>query len=89
MHIATKPNAAPFTAQLYPIALKHHHFLKPKIENLLDARIICKSMSPWASPIVVVKKHTSEGDYRKVNSPYYEQEHQQWEQRKVHSHLCL
>ena len=44
---------------------------------MLDAGIICKSMSPWASPVVVVKKHTPQGspqqfhlciDYRKLNT---------------------
>ena len=43
----------------------------------MDAPIICKSMSPWAGPIVVLKKHTPEGapqqfclciGYRKLNS---------------------
>ena len=42
----------------------------------MDAGIICKSMSPWGSPIIVVKMHTPEGfpqqfrlciDYRKLN----------------------
>ena len=60
-----------------PLALKHHDFLKQEIKNLLDAEIIHKSISPKASPIVVVKRHTSEGalqqfhlciDYRKLNS---------------------
>ena len=77
MYIATKPDAAPIAADPYPLALKHHDFLKQEIKNLLDARIICKSMSPWASPIVVVKKHMPDSaqqhfcsciDYRKVNS---------------------
>ena len=72
-----KPDAASITAQPYPLALKHHDFLKKEIKNLLEARTIPKSMSPWASPIVIVKKHTPEGvpqqfhlciDYRKVNS---------------------
>ena len=59
MHIATRPDASPVAAQPYPLALKHHDFLKQEIKNLLDAGIICKSMSPWASPILVVKKkHT-------------------------------
>ena len=58
MHIATRPDAAPVAAQQYPLALKHHDFLKQEMKNLLDVGIICKSMSPWASPIVVVKKHT-------------------------------
>ena len=61
IHIAMKPDAAPNVAWPYPLPLKHHDFLKQEIKNLLDAGIIQKSMSPWASPIVVVKKHTPEG----------------------------
>ena len=70
-------DAAPIATQSYPLALKHHEFLKQETENLLDPGIICKSMFPWASPIVVVKKHTPEGlpqqfclciNYRKLNS---------------------
>ena len=77
MHIAMKPDIAPIAAQPYPLTLKHHDFLKQEIKNLVDARIIHKSMSPWASPMVVVKEHTPEGappqfclyiDYRKVKS---------------------
>ena len=56
LNIATRPDAAPIAAQPYPLALKHHDILKQGIKNLLDAGIIQKSMSPWASPIVVVKK---------------------------------
>ena len=59
MLIATRLDAAPIAAQPYPLALKHHDFLKQEIKNLLDAGIIHKSMSLWASPIIVVKKqHT-------------------------------
>ena len=61
MHIATRPGTTPIAAHPYPLELKHHDFLKQEIQNLLDAGIICKSMSPWATPIVVVKKHTLEG----------------------------
>ena len=66
-----------FVAGLYLLALKHHDFLKWEIKNLLDARIIQKSMSPWAKPIVIIKRHTPEGapqqfclyiNHRKVNS---------------------
>ena len=77
MHIATRLDATPGAAQPYPLALKHCDFLKQEIKKLLDAGIIQKSMSPWASPIVVVKKHTPEDspqqlhlciNYRKLNS---------------------
>ena len=43
------------------LALKHYDFLKQEIQNLLNTGIIHKSMSPWVSPTVVVKKHTPEG----------------------------
>ena len=77
MHIAMKLGAALIASLHYPWALKHHDFLKKEIKNLLDAGIIHKIMSSWASPTVVVKKHPPEGapqqfclciDYRKVNS---------------------
>ena len=55
MDIATRPGAAPSAAQSCPLALKHHEFLKQEVKKLLDTGIIHKSMSPWASPIVVVK----------------------------------
>ena len=46
MHIATRLDMTPIAACPYPIALKHHDFLKQEIKNLLDAGIISKSMSP-------------------------------------------
>ena len=61
MHIVTMPDVTPIAAHPYPLALKHHDFIKQEIQNLLDLGIIWKSMSPWTSPIVVVKKHTLEG----------------------------
>ena len=61
MHIATRPDAIPIATCPYSLALKHHDFLNQEIQNLLNAGIIHKSMSPWVSPIVVVKKHTTEG----------------------------
>ena len=77
MHITTRLDSAPVASRPYPVALKHHDFLKQEIQHSLDMGIICKSMSSWACPIVVVKKHTPEGspqqfriciDYRKLNS---------------------
>ena len=50
---------------------------KQEVKNLLDVRISQKSMSLWASPMVVVRKHMSRGalqqiclsiNYRKINS---------------------
>ena len=58
MQKVIRPYAAPITAWPYPLALKHLDFLKQEIKHILDAGIIHKGMSPWASPIVVVKKQT-------------------------------
>ena len=77
MHIATRLNVTPVAAHPHPLACKHHNFLKPEIGNLLNTRIIHRSMSPWVSPNVVVKKHIPKGspqqfqlcvNYRKLNS---------------------
>ena len=43
MHIA-RPDATPVAAHLYPLALKHHDFLKQEIKNFIAAGIIDKSM---------------------------------------------
>ena len=61
MYLATTPDGTPISPCPYPLALEHQDFLKQEIQNLLNAGIICKSMSPWASPIVDIEKHTPEG----------------------------
>ena len=55
MHIASRLDSTPVAARPHPLALKHHDFLKQEIKKLLDAGIICKSMSHWESPIIIVK----------------------------------
>ena len=58
------------------MALKHHRWVQEEIETLERAGVIAKSMSPWASPIVVVPKKSQPGeppkkrlciDFRKIN----------------------
>ena len=60
----------------YTLALKHHRWVQEQIETLERMSIITKSMSPWASPIVVVPKKSQPGeppkkrlciDFRKIN----------------------
>ena len=55
MHIATRPDAAPVAARSYPLALKHHNFLIQEIKIYEMQESSIKIISPWASPIVVVK----------------------------------
>ena len=60
----------------YTLALKHHRWVQEEIQTLERAGIITKSMSPWASPIVIVPKKSQPGeppkkrlciDFRKIN----------------------
>ena len=60
----------------YTLPLKHYEWVQREIESLEHAGIITKSMSKWASPIVVVPKKSAPGeppkrrlcvDFRKVN----------------------
>ena len=61
----------------YTLPLKHHEWLQKEIETLEKARVIERSLSPWASPVIVVPKKSAPDepprrrlcmDYRKVNS---------------------
>ena len=76
MEIPTGDNP-PMSQGPYGLALKHVQWVKEEIETLERAGVITKSISPWASPIVIVPKKTSPGehprrrmcvDYRMLNS---------------------
>ena len=65
------------TQRPYSLALKHVEWVQEEIEKLEQDGVITRSMSPWASPIVIVPKKTAPGepphrrmcvDYRMVNS---------------------
>ena len=64
------------SSRLYTLALKHHRWVQKEIETLGRAGVITKSMSPWASPIVMVPKKSQPVeppkkrlyiDFRKIN----------------------
>ena len=57
--------------------MKHTEWVQRELEILEKAGVILRSVSPWASPIVVVPKRTASGecpkwricvDYRTLNS---------------------
>ena len=48
--------------QPYGLALRHVQWVQDEIETLERAGVITKSVSPWASPIVIVPKKTSPGE---------------------------
>ena len=55
-------NSPPITQRPYTLALKHVQRVQEEIETLEKAGIIAKSVSPWASPIVIVPKKTAPGE---------------------------
>ena len=67
----------PICQKPYSLALKHVDYVNKELEILERSGVITKSMSPWASPIVIVPKKSAPGeppkrrmciDYRKLNS---------------------
>ena len=55
-------DSPPVSSRPYTLALKHHQWVQDEIETLECAGVITKSMSPWASPIVVVPKKSQHGE---------------------------
>ena len=68
-------DSPPVSSRPYTLTLKHYEWVQREIESLERAGVITKSMSKWASPIVIVPKKSAPGeppkrscvDFRKVN----------------------
>ena len=69
-------NHPPIASKPYTLPLKHYDWVQKEIETLERAGIIERSISPWATPIVIVPKKSAPGepprrrmciDYRKIN----------------------
>ena len=69
-------NHPPIASKPYTLPLKHYEWVQREIETLEKAGIIERSISPWASPIVIVPKKSAPGepirrrmcvDYRRIN----------------------
>ena len=52
----------PTTQKPYTLSLKHTAWVQRELEILEKASVIVRSVSPWASPIVVVPKRTAPGE---------------------------
>ena len=70
-------DSPPITQKCYTLPLKHAAWVQKELEILEKAGVTVRSVSPWASPIVVVPTRTAPGeppkrrlcvDYRAVNS---------------------
>ena len=61
MHVDTGNNP-PICQKPYTLPLKHYSWVQQEIETLEHVGVIKKSISPWASPIVVVPKKSAPGE---------------------------
>ena len=70
-------DSQPVCQKPYNLPLKHREWVQKELETLKRAGVIVRSISPWASQIVVVPKKTEPGepprrrlcvDYRVINS---------------------
>ena len=70
-------DSPPITRKPYTLPLKHAEWVQKELEILEKAGVIVRSVSPWASPIVMVPKRTAPReppkrrlcvDYRAINS---------------------
>ena len=55
-------DSPPNTQKPYTLPLKHTEWVQRELEILEKAGVIVRSVSPWASPIVVVPKRTAPGE---------------------------
>ena len=61
-------DSPPICQRPYNLPLKHADWVKKELETLEKAGIITRSISPWASPIVIVPKKTEPGEPPKKGS---------------------
>ena len=70
-------DSPPITQRPYNLPLKHSDWVQRELDTLEKAGVIIRSVSPWASPIVIVPKKTEPGepprrrlcvDYRALNN---------------------
>ena len=55
-------DSPPICQKPYNLPLKHREWVQKELETLEKAGVIVRSISPWASPIVVVPKKTEPGE---------------------------
>ena len=74
-------DSPPIASKPYTLSLKHYDWVQKEITTLERAGIITKSISPWASPVVIVPKQSAPGkppqrrmcvDFRRLNKQLLE-----------------
>ena len=70
-------SSVPLAQSPYTLPLKHYDWVRKEIETLEKAGVIERSLSPWASPVIVVPKKSAPDepprrrlcvDYRRINA---------------------
>ena len=61
MEIDTE-DSPPISQRLYNLPLKHSDWVQKELDTLEKAGVITRSVSPWASPIVIVPKKMEPGE---------------------------
>ena len=54
MILPTEPHTTPVASKPYDLSLKDHKLIKEELTNLVEAGLIERSLSPYATPIIVV-----------------------------------
>ncbi|MEM7281681.1 MAG: reverse transcriptase family protein [Pseudomonadota bacterium] len=71
-HEIVTGDAAPIRQRPYRVPMHQRQIIKQHIDEMLKADVIRPSISPWASPVVLVKKKDGKDrfwvDYRKLNN---------------------
>ena len=62
MEIETGDSPPPVCQRPYYLPLKHIDWVQKELDTLEKAGVITRSVSPWASPIVIVQKRTALGE---------------------------
>ena len=77
-------DSPPIASKLYTLSLKHYDWVQKEITTLERAGIMTKSISPWASPVVIGPKKSAPGkppqrrmcvDFRRLNKQLPEVKH--------------
>ena len=67
MEIDTGKYPPPIASKPYTLPLKIYEWVQREIETLERAGIIERSISPWASPVVIVQKKSAPGEPTRIN----------------------
>ena len=59
-------DSPPICQKQYTLPLKHYSWVQQEIETLECVGVIKKSISPWASPIIMVPKKSAPGEPQDV-----------------------